>query len=154
MLQGEFPCNKTNTFTLGHEFSGTVVEVGSEVTNFKKGDRVSVDPNNGCKCCNFCHNGKPHFCQTGGINNTIGIYRDGGWANYALAPEEQVHKLPDSITLEQGLLDLIFYKWHVLMCFVCSCVDRTLVLLISRMGHHLPNSCWFQNFGDRSRHHR
>ncbi|XP_019878621.1 D-altritol 5-dehydrogenase-like [Aethina tumida] len=104
IIAGEFPCNKTNTFTLGHEFSGTVVEVGSEVTNFKKGDRVSVDPNNGCKCCNFCHNGKPHFCQTGGINNTIGIYRDGGWANYALAPEEQVHKLPDSITLEQAAL--------------------------------------------------
>ncbi|RZC35825.1 D-arabinitol dehydrogenase 1 [Asbolus verrucosus] len=89
IIQGEFPCNPNNTFTLGHEFSGTVVEVGQNVTNFKPGDKVSVDPNNGCKCCKFCHSGNPHFCKTGGINNTIGIYRDGGWANYALCPEEQ-----------------------------------------------------------------
>ncbi|CAH0549581.1 unnamed protein product [Brassicogethes aeneus] len=104
IIEGEFPCNKTNTFTLGHEFSGTVIEVGSNVSNFKKGDKVSVDPNNGCQRCHFCHSGQPHFCKIGGINNTIGIFRDGGWANYALAPEEQVHKLPEKITLEQAAL--------------------------------------------------
>ncbi|CAH1959223.1 unnamed protein product [Acanthoscelides obtectus] len=104
IIQGEFPCTDQRTFTLGHEFSGEVVEVGSEVNIFKKGDRVSVDPNSGCGCCNFCHSGKPHFCATGGISNTVGIYRDGGWANYALVPVGQVHKLPDKITLQQAAL--------------------------------------------------
>lgn len=45
IIQGEFPCNQAVPFSLGHEFSGTVVEVGGKVTTFKKGDRVSVDPN-------------------------------------------------------------------------------------------------------------
>lgn len=45
IIQGEFPCNQAVPFSLGHEFSGTVVEVGSKVNAFKKGDRVSVDPN-------------------------------------------------------------------------------------------------------------
>lgn len=45
IIQGEFPCNQAVPFSLGHEFSGTVVEVGSLVKTFKKGDRVSVDPN-------------------------------------------------------------------------------------------------------------
>ncbi|KAJ8954635.1 hypothetical protein NQ314_007034 [Rhamnusium bicolor] len=107
VIQGEFPCNPDKTFTLGHEFSGTVVEVGPEVNIFKKGDRVSVDPNDGCKSCNFCHSGNPHYCLIGGINNTIGIYRNGGWAEYVLAPLVQVHKIPDSITLEQGKCKIV-----------------------------------------------
>lgn len=45
IIQGEFPCNQAVPFSLGHEFSGTVVEVGPGVKTFKKGDRVSVDPN-------------------------------------------------------------------------------------------------------------
>lgn len=44
-IQGEFPCNDKEPFSLGHEFSGTVVDVGPAVKTFKKGDRVSVDPN-------------------------------------------------------------------------------------------------------------
>ncbi|XP_018563106.1 D-arabinitol dehydrogenase 1-like [Anoplophora glabripennis] len=104
IIQGEFPCNPNKTFTLGHEFSGRVVDVGSDVTIVKTGDKVAVDPNDGCHRCNFCRNGNPHYCLVGGINNTIGIYRDGGWAEYALAPVRQVHKIPEAITLEQAAL--------------------------------------------------
>nr|CAI5861993.1 unnamed protein product [Callosobruchus analis] len=104
IIQGEFPCTDKKPITLGHEFSGVVIDVGSEVDIFKKGDRVSVDPNSGCGSCHFCHSGTPHFCATGGISNTVGIYRDGGWANYALVPVNQVHKIPDKITLEQAAL--------------------------------------------------
>ncbi|CAH1163065.1 unnamed protein product [Phaedon cochleariae] len=104
IIQGEFPCNENVPFTLGHEFSGTVVDVGANVAIFKKGDRVAVNPNLGCSCCDFCHNGQPHFCPSGGLSNTIGLYRDGGWAAYVLAPITQVHKLSANITLEQAAL--------------------------------------------------
>ncbi|XP_028127953.1 D-altritol 5-dehydrogenase [Diabrotica virgifera virgifera] len=104
IIGGEFPCNDAETFTLGHEFSGTVVETGASVNTFKKGDKVSVDPNSGCLCCDHCHSGNPHYCSIGGISNTIGIFRNGGWANYCVAPVDQVHKLSDSITLEQAAL--------------------------------------------------
>jgi NADPH:quinone reductase-like Zn-dependent oxidoreductase len=38
----------------------------------------------------------------GGINKTVGIWSNGGWAQYCKVAAEQVHKLPDNITLEQG----------------------------------------------------
>lgn len=103
IIEGHFPCN-ANGFTLGHEFSGVVVDVGSEVCQFAKGDNVAVDPNNGCGICHFCHSGDPHYCKSGGINNTIGIYKDGGWAEYVLVPEKQVHKLTENISLEHAAL--------------------------------------------------
>lgn len=56
----------------------------------------------GCRCCDFCHSGNPHYCNIGGIQNTVGIHQDGGWATYALVPTNLVQKLPESITLEQG----------------------------------------------------
>lgn len=104
IIQGEFPCKEDGTLILGHEISGIVVEVGEMVKTVKKGDRVSVDPNNGCHCCHVCNAGNPHYCKIGGLNNTIGIYRNGGWAQYCLVPEEQVHKLPETIAIEQGAL--------------------------------------------------
>ncbi|KAL1489350.1 hypothetical protein ABEB36_014263 [Hypothenemus hampei] len=104
IIAGEFPLSNKGTKILGHEFSGTIVEIGSEVQNVKVGDRVTVDPNEGCRCCDFCHSGNPHYCQIGGIHNTVGIHRDGGWATYTVVPTNLVQKLPDSITLEQGAL--------------------------------------------------
>lgn len=47
----------------------------------------------------------PHFCPFGGINDrNLGINLNGGWTEYVLVTAERVHLLPDSITLEQGLL--------------------------------------------------
>ncbi|XP_063242632.1 D-altritol 5-dehydrogenase-like [Bacillus rossius redtenbacheri] len=104
VIEGSFPAKKTAPVTLGHEFSGVVQAVGSKVTSIKVGDRVAVDPNNGCNKCKVCHDGNYHFCETGGINNTIGLWRNGGWAEFCLAPESQVLKLPDTITLKQASL--------------------------------------------------
>jgi NADPH:quinone reductase-like Zn-dependent oxidoreductase len=42
----------------------------------------------------------------GGISSTIGIWKDGGWAQYCKLAAEQVHKVPDHITLEQGNVGL------------------------------------------------
>lgn len=57
---------------------------------FKVGDKVAVDPNSGCGICKFCHNGNYHYCLRGGIHNTIGIFRNGGWSTHTLVPESQV----------------------------------------------------------------
>ncbi|KAF7280567.1 hypothetical protein GWI33_005766 [Rhynchophorus ferrugineus] len=103
IISGEFPCSDETT-TLGHEFSGTVVDIGSDVKHVKKGDKVSVDPNEGCRCCDHCHSGNIHFCDVGGINSTIGIHRNGGWASYALVPQHSIQKLPETVNLEQGAL--------------------------------------------------
>ncbi|XP_074026044.1 uncharacterized protein isoform X2 [Leptinotarsa decemlineata] len=99
IIEGNFPCVDSEPLTLGHEFSGNVFEVGTGVTNLKKGDNVVVDPNNSCKCCKFCQSGRPQFCT--GTNENLGTFRNGAFAEYILVPVHMVHKLPDIITLQQ-----------------------------------------------------
>jgi L-iditol 2-dehydrogenase len=86
---------------LGHEFSGTVAAVGSHVTRFRIGDRVSVDPNDYCGTCDFCRNGKAHFCE-----NMIGIgtTAHGGFAEYCTFNASKAYHLPDSLPFEQGAM--------------------------------------------------
>jgi L-iditol 2-dehydrogenase len=48
---------------LGHEFGGTIEEIGSEVTNLKHGTRVAVDPAWVCGDCRECRNGNPNLCR-------------------------------------------------------------------------------------------
>ena len=52
---------------LGHEFSGEVVEVGSEVVNLKPGDRVVVEPMDVCGKCPACKSGKYNLCTSLGF---------------------------------------------------------------------------------------
>ncbi|XP_063372322.1 uncharacterized protein LOC134660485 isoform X1 [Cydia amplana] len=101
IIQGEFPARKDRPLAMGHEFSGVITEVG-KATQFKVGQKVVVDPNSACHRCDFCRSGKYQYCLTAGINNTIGIWRDGGWAEYVRCPDTNVFALPDEITTEQG----------------------------------------------------
>lgn len=103
IAEGAFPC-KESVVTLGHEFSGVAEAVGPDVKHIRAGDKVAVDPNCPCHTCNFCTAGKYHLCQHAAINSTVGIFRDGGWAEYCVVPSSQVFKLPDGITLEQAAL--------------------------------------------------
>jgi len=63
----------------GHELSGTLVEVGSEVTDLKPGDRVTVNPNTPCRRCSFCYRGQFHLCEAG---TACGVTYDGGFAEF------------------------------------------------------------------------
>ena len=86
---------------LGHEFSGIVAEVGSAVTGCKVGDRVCVDPNCYCGCCEPCRNGIAHYClDMVGYGTTV----DGGFAEYCVVNERQVYLLGNNTTFEQGAM--------------------------------------------------
>ncbi|XP_017875315.2 uncharacterized protein LOC108622138, partial [Ceratina calcarata] len=104
LFKGSFPCKTEGFLTLGHEFSGIVQAVGPMVKNIKVGQKVAVDPNSGCNTCTYCHEGTYQHCSAGGINNTIGIFRDGGFSTHAVVPESQVHIVPDGIELHQAAL--------------------------------------------------
>ncbi|MBN1542955.1 alcohol dehydrogenase catalytic domain-containing protein [candidate division KSB1 bacterium] len=81
---------------LGHEFTGTVVQVGSDVTAVKPGDRIALDNNSRCGLCDFCRNG--FSCQCTELKNrTLGVFKNGGNAQYCLATEDVCFKLPESI---------------------------------------------------------
>lgn len=84
--------------TMGHEFSGRLC---NDVGRFKKGDRVAVYPLISCEKCTPCINGNKHVCNTLGL---YGIDKDGGFADYAVVPEDTLVKLPDSVSLKLGAL--------------------------------------------------
>lgn len=63
-----------------------------------------VNPNTNCGRCSFCQKAQPHFCKTGGIRSTVGIWRNGGWSQYCRVPVETVYTIPPQITLRQAAL--------------------------------------------------
>jgi propanol-preferring alcohol dehydrogenase len=87
--------------TLGHEVSGVIEQMGSEVKNFKPGDRVCVHYLATCGECRYCADGNEQFCGTGAM---IGKYRDGGYAEFMVMPARSVFPLPAQIPFEQGAI--------------------------------------------------
>jgi (R,R)-butanediol dehydrogenase/meso-butanediol dehydrogenase/diacetyl reductase len=86
---------------LGHEFSGTITEVGPGVDDLREGDRVTVEPIYRCGACRPCRSGHYNLCNSIGFH---GLMADGGMAEYTVVPQNMVHALPDSVTLEDGAL--------------------------------------------------
>lgn len=94
--------DETLPLTMGHEFSGTVTDVGDEVNRFEPGDRVTVNPAIWCGDCQFCHRGDYHICVFGG---SIGLSGGGGGlAERAVVPSTQVVPVPDQVSLEYAAL--------------------------------------------------
>jgi (R,R)-butanediol dehydrogenase/meso-butanediol dehydrogenase/diacetyl reductase len=86
---------------LGHEFSGTVVEVGEDVSTLVVGDRVTVEPIYSCGECLACRAGRYNVCAKVGFH---GLSTDGGMAESTVINASMAHKLPDSVSLELGAL--------------------------------------------------
>lgn len=86
---------------LGHEFSGEVVEIGSDVTGLRPSDRVAVNAIDCCRKCDFCERGLFIQCPSAA---TIGFARDGGYADYAVVPAECCHKLRPNVSFSAAAL--------------------------------------------------
>ncbi|RKN85917.1 2,3-butanediol dehydrogenase [Paenibacillus ginsengarvi] len=87
--------------TLGHEFAGTIAELGEGVTGLAAGDRVAIEPLIYCRECSYCRQGKYNQCEQFGF---VGLNSDGGFGEYAIVKPYMVHKLPDNVSLEEGAL--------------------------------------------------
>src|SRR5437899_459492 len=87
--------------TLGHEVAGVVERTGTEVSNFKSGDRVCLHYLATCGECPYCQQGSEQFCLSGAM---IGKHHDGGYAEFIVMPERSVFRLPDEIPFEQGAI--------------------------------------------------
>lgn len=81
--------------TVGHEYVGTVVDIGCEVEGFKVGDRVSGEGHITCGHCRNCRAGRRHLCR-----NTVGVgvNRPGAFAEYLVLPAVNAFKIPDNIS--------------------------------------------------------
>ncbi|MBS4208876.1 alcohol dehydrogenase catalytic domain-containing protein [Bacillus sp. FJAT-50079] len=81
----------------GHEYVGEIVEIGSDVTNVRIGDRVVVDPTTTCGSCYYCQIGEQNLCNN---SSSIGIYLDGGWARYSVVPSKNVYRISKEVPPE------------------------------------------------------
>jgi len=120
IMSGEFTVVSDQKVTLSHEFSGTIVELGTKAAiRFQIGDKVGVDPNRPCHNCQFCVRGQVHFCQDGGCRDASGVFRDGGLAEFCRVAAEQVFLLPSSVSLQTGALceplSCLLHGWQRLM---------------------------------------
>lgn len=87
---------------MGHEFSGTITEVGPDVTHLHVGDRVAVEPLRTCGTCVACASGNYNACSTVTVVGIAG--GPGGLAEFAVVPADKAHPLPDEVNLDAGAL--------------------------------------------------
>jgi threonine 3-dehydrogenase len=100
---------------VGHEYSGVIVEVGSEVRGFKPGDRVSGEGHITCGHCRNCRAGRRHLCR-----NTVGVgvSRAGSFAEYLALPAVNAFKLPEAIDDDiAAILDPFGNATHTALSF-------------------------------------
>ena len=100
IVKDEYPANYP--VVLGHEYSGIVSEVGSQVRGFKPGDRViSLTAVVTCGHCRFCYEGLLMLCPE---RKSIGSGVNGAMAEFLVVPDHLVFKIPDSVSLDEAAL--------------------------------------------------
>jgi threonine dehydrogenase-like Zn-dependent dehydrogenase len=85
----------------GHEFSGSIAEVGGSVSGLSVGDRVTADINLGCEKCSYCRDNARLNCPE---CSQIGIHSHGAMARYVSAPADKVLPLPQGLDPALGAL--------------------------------------------------
>lgn len=83
--------------TMGHEFAGVVEETGAKVKGLKAGDRVTINPT-------ITYGNKAEDLDPYDGFSFIGLHGNGGFTKYANVPEDNVYKLPEPMTLQDGAL--------------------------------------------------
>ena len=83
----------------GHEFAGVIDSVGSAVTEWKVGDRVTADNTELCGYCEPCRSDKPLYCEN---FNSHGCNMPGGFAEYVLINHDKVFALSDKLSFEEA----------------------------------------------------
>jgi 2-desacetyl-2-hydroxyethyl bacteriochlorophyllide A dehydrogenase len=85
----------------GHEWSGTVAEVGEGVTDVEPGTRVVCEGMVPCNRCPRCKAGETQLCEN---YDQVGFTRRGGYGEYVVVPRHVVHRLPDAVSFGAAVL--------------------------------------------------
>ena len=86
--------DRTDPYSPGHEFCGTVDKLGPEVAETTLGRRVVVDPNLGCGRCRYCRDHAPNLCD---VLKSRPVKSNGGLSEFVALDHRMVHPLPDSL---------------------------------------------------------
>jgi L-iditol 2-dehydrogenase len=91
---GEFVVSEP--LVLGHEVSGVVVDVGTDVSDDRVGERVAIEPQRPCRRCRLCKTGRYNLCERMEFYATPPI--DGTFCDYVVAPADFAHVVPDELS--------------------------------------------------------
>ena len=101
--------------TVGHEYSGEIVDMGVEVRGLSTGDRVSGEGHITCGHCRNCRAGRRHLCRN---SQGVGVNRPGSFAQYLALPASNVFKLPSAIDDDvASILDPLGNATHTALAF-------------------------------------
>lgn len=91
---------------MGHEAAGVIADIGSGVTGWHKGERVTFDSTVYCGQCHFCRKGQINLCDN---RRVLGVScneyrRDGAFAEFVAVPQHILYRLPEGVSFEQGAM--------------------------------------------------
>ncbi|MBO9600843.1 MAG: zinc-dependent alcohol dehydrogenase family protein [Cohnella sp.] len=119
----------------GHEFSGTIVELGEGASAFQIGDRVTAEPNIHCGRCMYCLSHRGNHCDHA---QAIGVTRNGAMAEYVAVPVNNVFKLPTGMSFATGaFIEPLACVVHAMNRLQLSPGSRTLLFGAGAMGQQL-----------------
>lgn len=100
--------------TLGHEPSGLIFGIGSEVKGWNIGDRVSIHPFLTCGKCINCLSGNSQVCL---FRQVIGIHTEGGLSEFPKVPAQNLVSLPEAVPFDQGgiIVDAVATPFHAVV---------------------------------------
>lgn len=111
---------------LGHEWSGTIAQLGDNVRGWRVGDRVVANPTPGCGHCRACHKGRPSVC----LNRPVTDFMSGtgAYTRYKVVEKERLLSIPDSLgTREAALAEPTAIAIHTVNLSGVTPDDRVLV---------------------------
>lgn len=127
---------------IGHEFSG---EMAEDAPGLPRGTRVTVYPLLSCRQCGPCKNGDIHACDR---LQLLGVDCDGAMAEYAVAPIDQIYRLPDNVSGKLGaFVEPVAVTVHALREAEFRPGDQAMVFGCGAIG--LSTALTLRNFGAR-----
>ncbi len=122
---------------MGHEASGTITEVGKNVTQWARGDKVTFDSTIYCGDCHFCRHGQVNLCDN---RRVAGVsceeYRQhGAFAEYIVVPQHILYRLPEGITFVQAaMVEALSIAFHAVERTPISLNDTAVVVGAGMIG--------------------
>ncbi len=118
--------------TIGHEFCGEVIEIGSDARGLHVGQMVAVRPSVVCGVCTACTEGHPDGCVT---RRGIGVMRDGAFAEKVRVPARNCVPLPAGLDpLVAALAEPLSVSWEAVRTASVKQGDKVLVLGPGNIG--------------------
>lgn len=118
--------------TMGHEFAGTIAELGPGVEGLSVGQRVVVNALVHCGECDLCRRGLTHLCRK---RQVFGMHREGAFAERVNVPAHVVYPMPDNMTMVQGaMVEPLGNGLHVIDLARGNSLDTVLVCGAGTIG--------------------